>query len=95
MRRNGKVVEYFMCLGPLKYLFNSPQMHIWHHSIELPQGARGVNYGLSLSIWDYLFGTAWVPNNGRDIRLGFEDVDTYPHGFMEQMVEPFKRDVKK
>ncbi|MEQ9363017.1 MAG: sterol desaturase family protein, partial [Leptospirales bacterium] len=64
-------------LGPLKYIFNSPQMHIWHHAREIPGGRRyGVNYGLSLSVWDYLFATACVPRDGRDITLGFPGRET-------------------
>ncbi len=81
----------YLPLGPLKYIFNSPQMHIWHHSKELPKGSYGVNYGISLSIWDYLFGTVWMPHDGRDIELGFPEVEKYPHGFLEQVVEPFKK----
>lgn len=81
----------YLPLGPLKYIFNSPQMHIWHHSKELPKGSYGVNYGISLSIWDYLFGTVWMPHDGRDIELGFHEVEKYPHGFLEQVVEPFKK----
>lgn len=77
-------------LGPLKYLFNNPQMHIWHHAKEIPEGKYGVNYGISLSVWDYIFGTAWMPSNGRDIKLGFEGVEQYPHGFINQSVEPFR-----
>jgi sterol desaturase/sphingolipid hydroxylase (fatty acid hydroxylase superfamily) len=50
-----------------------------------------VNYGISLSIWDYLFGTAWIPRDGRDIKLGFDEVDTYPHGFLDQLLQPFRR----
>lgn len=82
----------YLPLGPLKYLFNSPQMHIWHHAKELPKGISGVNYGITLSIWDYLFGTVWMPHDGRDIELGFEGVEKYPHGFFEQVVEPFKKE---
>jgi sterol desaturase/sphingolipid hydroxylase (fatty acid hydroxylase superfamily) len=82
----------YLPLGPLKYLFNSPQMHIWHHVKELPKGTSGVNYGITLSIWDYLFGTVWMPHDGRDIELGFEGVEKYPHGFLEQVVEPFKKE---
>jgi sterol desaturase/sphingolipid hydroxylase (fatty acid hydroxylase superfamily) len=78
-------------LGPFKYIFNNPQMHIWHHAKELPAGTPGVNYGISLSVWDYIFGTAWMPSNGRDIPLGFEHVEAYPHGFFQQLIEPFKR----
>ncbi|GAB4492416.1 MAG: hypothetical protein OHK0019_14280 [Saprospiraceae bacterium] len=81
----------YLPLGPLKYIFNNPQMHIWHHSKELPKGSYGVNYGISLSLWDYLFGTVWMPHDGRDIELGFPEVEKYPHGFLEQVVEPFKK----
>ena len=76
--------------GPLKYIINNPKMHIWHHSKELPV-LYGVNFGLSLSMWDYIFGTAYQPENGRDIKLGFKGVENYPDKFAEQLVEPFKR----
>ncbi len=81
----------YLPLGPLQYIFNSPQMHIWHHAKEMPRGSYGINYGLTLSIWDYMFGTVWMPKDGRDIKLGFEEVDTYPHGFFSQMLKPFSR----
>lgn len=78
--------------GPLKYILNNPKMHIWHHAKELPnEHPYGMNYGISLSIWDYLFRTAYVPSDGRDIELGFDDVDDYPKGFIGQVIEPFKR----
>ncbi len=77
-------------LGPLKYVLNSPQMHIWHHARDLPAGSTGINFGITLSVWDYIFGTASIPYDGRDIPLGFEEVDTYPHGFFSQMAQPFK-----
>ncbi len=81
----------YLPLGPLRYIFNNPQMHIWHHSKTLPKGRYGVNYGITLSLWDYLAGSVWMPHNGRDIELGFPDVEKYPHGFLEQVVEPFKK----
>lgn len=81
----------YLPLGPLKYIFNNPQMHIWHHVKDLPKDRFGVNYGITLSVWDYLFGTAWIPGDGRDIKLGFDDVDQYPHGFFSQMLKPFQR----
>ena len=38
-------------LGPLKYLFNNPAMHIWHHAKDLPDDKRyGVNFGLTFSV---------------------------------------------
>lgn len=76
--------------GPLKYIINNPKMHIWHHSKELPNDSYGVNFGLSLSLWDYIFKTAYLPASGRDIQLGFKGVESYPDKFTSQMVEPFK-----
>ncbi len=81
-------------LGPLKYIFNNPKMHIWHHAKDLPpQHPRGINFGLTLSIWDYLFGTAYIPYPGRDIPLGFPEVEKFPKTFGEQITHglPFRR----
>lgn len=79
--------------GPLKYIFNNPKMHIWHHAKDLPEEyPKGMNFGISLSIWDYLFGTAYIPHDGRDIELGFPGVEEYPEGFVEQVTEPFKKE---
>lgn len=77
--------------GWLKYIFNNPKMHIWHHAKDLPsEHPKGANFGLTLSIWDYLFKTAWIPKSGRDIALGFPDVEKFPEGFVEQQVEAFR-----
>jgi len=78
-------------IGPLRYIFNSPQMHIWHHAKELP-ARKGANYGLSLSVWDWIFRTVHWPHSGRDIPLGFPQVDEYPNHFLSQMVMPFRED---
>jgi len=77
-------------IGPLRYVFNSPQMHIWHHAKHLPAGVKGVNYGISLSCWDWLFGQAYIPSNGRDIPLGFDHIEQYPRGFFKQLLAPFQ-----
>lgn len=76
-------------LGPLRYVLNGPQMHIFHHAKAMPF-PRGANFGVVLSVWDWLFGTAWVPDEGRDHVLGFEGVAEYPRGFLAQLVEPFR-----
>ncbi len=77
-------------LGPLKYIFNNPEMHIWHHAYHLPEDRKtGINFGISLSIWDYLFGTAHIPSNGRDIRLGFPGVEQFPKSFLGQNTHGF------
>lgn len=81
--------------GFLKYIFNNPKMHIWHHAKELPKHVRfGVNYGLTLSIWDYIFKTSYIPHNGRDIELGFNDDDVFPKDFVQQELYPFYKNDK-
>jgi len=72
-------------LGPLKYVLNNPQMHIWHHAKSWPEASPyGINFGLSLSVWDYLFGTAAIPHDGRDITLGFPGDESFPTTFLGQ-----------
>ena len=76
-------------LGPLKYILNNPQMHIWHHAYSTSWPRKyGVNFGLTLSIWDYLFKTNHIPESGRDIDLGFEDLEKFPQGFLKQAGYP-------
>lgn len=78
--------------GPFKYLFNNPKMHIWHHAKELPEHVRyGANFGLTLSIWDYLFKTDYIPHNGRDIELGFARDEDFPTDFLSQELYPLKK----
>lgn len=83
----GLAVITAFVLGPImKYLFNSPEMHIWHHSYELPEDRRtGINFGLTLAIWDYIFKTAYVPSTGKNIRLGFPGIEEFPESFSEQI----------
>jgi len=79
-------------LGPFKVILNNPQMHIWHHMKRYPEThPAGVNFGLSLSLWDYLFGTAYVPRSGRDIELGFAGVERFPDSFAGQVRYGFRR----
>jgi len=77
-------------LGPFKYIFNNPQMHIWHHAKELPN-KYGVNFGISLSIWDYLFKSDYIPYEGRDIELGFSEDEYFPQTFVMQGIYPWKK----
>lgn len=76
-------------LGPFKYIFNNPQMHIWHHAKHIPS-KTGVNFGISLSIWDYIFGTHYIPKDGRDEPLGFDDMDKFPSKLKDQLIYGLK-----
>lgn len=77
--------------GILKYIFNNPKMHIWHHAKKLPENAKyGVNFGLTLSLWDYLFKTNYIPYSGKDIELGFKGDEGFPEHFLTQEIYPLK-----
>ncbi len=75
--------------GPFKYILNNPKMHIWHHSKKLPN-QYGANFGISLSLWDYLFKTDYIPSDGRDIEIGFDGDQEFPHDFIGQEIFPLK-----
>jgi sterol desaturase/sphingolipid hydroxylase (fatty acid hydroxylase superfamily) len=77
--------------GPLKYVLNNPVMHLWHHAKNIPAGSHGVNYGISLSLWDYLFGTAYIPNQNANEQLGFEDQEIFPKTFLQQLTHPWNK----
>ncbi|MDO6595393.1 sterol desaturase family protein [Oceanihabitans sp. 2_MG-2023] len=82
--------------GVLKYVFNNPKMHIWHHVKELPEGVTyGINYGITLSIWDYIFKTNHIPYDGRDIELGFEGDENFPKDFISQEIYPINKNTSK
>lgn len=76
--------------GFLKFIFNNPKMHIWHHSKKIPN-KYGVNFGISLSLWDYIFKTSYIPSDGRDIEIGFEGENNFPKKFMGQEIYPLKK----
>jgi len=88
----GSILFTAFVVGPfMKIIFNSPEMHIWHHSYNLPEERRyGINFGLTLAIWDYIFGTAHIPHDGRDIKLGFPGVEEFPTTFVDQNLHGLK-----
>jgi len=83
--------------GPLKYLFNNPVMHLWHHAYHLPEGhTNGINYGISLSLWDYIFRTASIPNpEDGEIKLGFPGIEEFPQSFGKQFLHGFGGKARK
>lgn len=78
--------------GPLKYIFNNPVMHLYHHAYSLPKGRNyGVNFGISLSVWDYIFKTNYVPEKSGTIELGYSDDSKMPKNFFKQLLYGFKK----
>ena len=77
--------------GPLKYLLNNPVMHLYHHAYHLPKKHRyGANFGLTFSVWDYLWGTAYVPEDSGKIKIGYVNDDKMPNSFVKQLTYGFK-----
>ena len=79
-------------LGPMKYVLNGPQMHLWHHAKNMPKSHRfGFNYGITLSIWDYIFRTNYWPKDDEYLPIGLPDGENFPKDFKGQNVVPFKK----
>ncbi|NJL28965.1 MAG: sterol desaturase family protein [Thermoanaerobaculia bacterium] len=83
--------------GPLRYVINSPRMHVWHHDWQMPpEHSKGVNFGIALSVWDWLFGTAWWPSPAaaptqQPRRLGFPGLERFPRGLLGRLFYPLSR----
>lgn len=80
--------------GPLKYILNNPVMHLYHHSYVLPEGTYGVNFGISLSLWDYIFKTNYIPEDSGTIELGFPGDEKFPKDFIGQNTYGFSKKKK-
>ncbi|AXT58220.1 sterol desaturase family protein [Aquimarina sp. MMG015] len=75
--------------GPMKYILNNPVMHLYHHSYALPKDSYGVNFGISLSVWDYIFKTNYIPENSGTIEIGFPGDEKVPKNFFGQLLYGF------
>lgn len=76
-------------IGWLKYVINSPEMHLWHHN-HPDCGPINRNFALTLSVWDWIFGTAYVPPYDPP-RLGFEGIERFPAALPGQWLAPFRK----
>ena len=80
--------------GPvLEHVFISPAQHQVHHSIDPRHHNR--NYGEALAIWDWMFGTLYVPEKQEQLRFGLGDgqgnMVPQPHTTLGRfLVEPFR-----
>jgi len=76
-------------LGPLKYIINSPELHIWHHARGTHERGN-CNFGGFLSVFDFIFGTAYVPEElNPSPPMAFDGVEDYPTGYLTQFMAPF------
>jgi sterol desaturase/sphingolipid hydroxylase (fatty acid hydroxylase superfamily) len=78
-------------MGPLKYVLNGPEMHVWHHA-HPSAGPTDVNFAINLALWDWLFGTAYLPPEpGPPRALGFEGIEAFPTDPVRQELWPASR----
>ena len=50
-----------------------------------------MNFGISLSLWDYIFKTNYIPEDSGTIDLGFPGVDKFPKSFIDQNTYGFRK----
>jgi len=65
--------HYKISFGPLDNYLLSPHWHQLHHSADPRHYDK--NFGLLLSIWDRMFGTAFVPDPNEEMKFGLLDRD--------------------
>jgi len=74
--------------GSFRYLLNSPRLHVWHHDV-INHKRSGQNFGIVFSLWDFWFGTAYLPAEEQPARLGFDKMEKFPERFLQRLVYPF------
>lgn len=75
-----------MKLGPLSLVFNTPDLHRWHHSRDLEEANR--NFSENVMLWDMLFGTWYNPARRPPVNIGINEY--MPPGFLMQLAWPFR-----
>lgn len=71
--------------GPLQYVINGPEMHRWHHTTGK---GRNRNFATKLAIWDWLFGTAYLPLGDKVDQYGLKTA--FPDNFFRQFIFAFR-----
>jgi sterol desaturase/sphingolipid hydroxylase (fatty acid hydroxylase superfamily) len=74
--------------GWLQRIVNGPEMHRWHHSDHRAEGE--MNFATKLAIWDWLFGTAFLPRDRKPSGYGLWDGVAFPSGYFAQHAFAFR-----
>lgn len=80
--------------GFLNYLFVTPEVHRWHHAVDVPKGyGYSCNYGVEFAFWDVIFGTYYLPQeNGQTVqpeRIGHPSGIPDEGNYLKILLEPF------
>lgn len=73
--------------GWLQRIINGPEMHRWHHADDPRSHNR--NFATKLAVWDWLFGTAYLPDTEKPTKYGLHD--DFPTGYLRQHLHAFRR----
>jgi sterol desaturase/sphingolipid hydroxylase (fatty acid hydroxylase superfamily) len=73
--------------GALQYVINGPEMHRFHHAANRDESSA--NFATKLAIWDWLFGTAYLPGH-KPARYGLWDGADFPASFFAQQCHAFR-----
>jgi sterol desaturase/sphingolipid hydroxylase (fatty acid hydroxylase superfamily) len=76
-------------LGPLRYIFVSPEFHHWHHANE--RTAYDKNFASLFAFWDLLFRTLHLPDGLRPTAFGVDE--PMPAGPVGLLRHPFRQQV--
>jgi sterol desaturase/sphingolipid hydroxylase (fatty acid hydroxylase superfamily) len=75
---NLRHTHIWLSFGPkLSHVFISPAQHQVHHSTAERHWNR--NYGEIFALWDWLFGTLYVPRGREDLHFGVKDAIGQEH----------------
>ena len=79
--------EWNPSFGPLNKLFASPRFHRWHHTMSHEGGDK--NFSNVFSLWDYIFGTYYLPEGRMPEVFGLDD-EKMPEHYWHQLLAPFR-----
>lgn len=80
-----------MRFGWISYVFNTPELHRWHHSRDLREGNK--NYCENIMLWDHVFGTWFNEKRRPPVDIGI--AESMPPTFIAQLAWPFKGLIRK
>ena len=75
-------------LGPLRYVVATPVFHRWHHTSPAEGGEK--NFAPTFALWDWLFGTFYMPEGKLPQVFGVDDATFPTEGYLAQLIHPFK-----
>lgn len=80
--------------GILKKVFCVAELHRWHHRADFHDAQ--VNFGAWLTIWDYMFGTAYDnPKMATELgEIGIKEEPNFPKKYVMQFLYPFSKKIK-